>query len=270
MQKLHILPVSIARSIKSKFYFTGAPCRAGHVCNRRTVNATCVICEGIKKDEVGARKRAETAARIDAEILASSTGSRALHCISRKDAINAGLLKYFTGLPCVRGHVDELYVSGFACLSCSKWKIETDKERKSEYDRIYRAQDPEKCLQRSLAWTAANREKSNQIKKRWAERNPESAIVQQSRRRAAKASSTGKHTIKDVREILEKQRCMCASCFNKLKKTGKNRYHVDHIMPLAKGGSNGRENIQILCPPCNLKKSAKDPYLFAQSMGRLF
>ena len=33
--------------------------------------------------------------------------------------------------------------------------------------------------------------------------------------------------------------------------------HFDHIIPVAKGGGNFQENIQILCQPCNLKKSDK-------------
>lgn len=34
-------------------------------------------------------------------------------------------------------------------------------------------------------------------------------------------------------------------------------YHVDHVIPLVKGGSNGPENIVCSCPPCNLRKGAK-------------
>jgi len=37
---------------------------------------------------------------------------------------------------------------------------------------------------------------------------------------------------------------------------GKN-YHIDHIIPLARGGKNNFDNFQLLCPTCNLEKSTK-------------
>lgn len=34
-------------------------------------------------------------------------------------------------------------------------------------------------------------------------------------------------------------------------------YHVDHIVPLSKGGMNTADNICIACAPCNLSKGDK-------------
>lgn len=48
-----------------------------------------------------------------------------------------------------------------------------------------------------------------------------------------------------------------------------NNYHLDHYIPLSKGGSHTIDNIVISCPSCNLRKSNKDPYQFALSVGKL-
>jgi len=62
------------------------------------------------------------------------------------------------------------------------------------------------------------------------------------------------------------QRGLCAMCQVDIKKQ---KHHVDHIMPLARQGTNDKTNLQLLCPTCNRKKSAKHPIDFAQQMGFL-
>ena len=44
----------------------------------------------------------------------------------------------------------------------------------------------------------------------------------------------------------------CAICFSDLVK-----YHIDHIVPISKGGPNIDSNVQLTCVSCNLKKSNK-------------
>lgn len=86
-------------------------------------------------------------------------------------------------------------------------------------------------------------------------------------RRARKSGLNGTHTKADIDEILRRQKYKCAECGASVKKRA-NR-HVDHVMPLALGGSNDKSNLQVLCPPCNLSKSSRHPLDFARSKGRL-
>lgn len=74
-----------------------------------------------------------------------------------------------------------------------------------------------------------------------------------------------KVTIERIQSLLLLQKCKCAVCHESLKA----RYHVDHIMPLALGGDNSPENLQLLCPTCNCSKGARDPVEFMQKNGRL-
>jgi len=90
------------------------------------------------------------------------------------------------------------------------------------------------------------------------------------RRRARKLNAEGAHTAADISRIFESQRGLCASCNVKLFKSGKHKFHVDHIVPLARGGSDWSDNLQCLCPSCNLSKGAKDPIEWAAQLGRLF
>lgn len=46
----------------------------------------------------------------------------------------------------------------------------------------------------------------------------------------------------------------CANCASRI--TERTDAHVDHIVPLARGGSNDRDNLQVLCARCNLSKAA--------------
>lgn len=34
-------------------------------------------------------------------------------------------------------------------------------------------------------------------------------------------------------------------------------YHIDHKTPLRRGGTNDMENLQLLCPTCNMSKGTK-------------
>ena len=75
----------------------------------------------------------------------------------------------------------------------------------------------------------------------------------------------GSHTYNDIENILIFQKNKCVICKVSIKK----KYHVDHVIPLSRGGSNDKDNIQLLCPSCNMSKGAKEQTTFIQERGYL-
>jgi len=73
------------------------------------------------------------------------------------------------------------------------------------------------------------------------------------RRRARARAAEGFWRRTDIERLFIDQSGRCAYC---LKDLGAD-FHVDHVTPLSKGGSNWPSNLALACPPCNWKKSAR-------------
>ena len=219
-----------------------------------------------------------------------------LHIISKKIAKEIGLKYYFIGVPCKNGHLVERYASNSACLACEasdekKKKLKNWREKSKEHIEKYERDNKEMLSKRFKKYREKNKEKLKIEIKEWRKKNSEYVVeyrkkyyeenkekikekrkqnYEQSRcivrnRRAKIKKSEGTHSRKDIEKILFLQKNKCASCGTDVKKN----YHVDHIMPIALGGGNGPDNLQILCKSCNLKKNSKHPIDWAQQNGRL-
>lgn len=101
--------------------------------------------------------------------------------------------------------------------------------------------------------------------RKWLADNPDRAVVQRRNQKARRKKALGTHTADDIKAIFKVQYGKCAYCRIELCV----QYHVDHIVPLARGGSNDRQNLQLLCRPCNLAKGARDPIEYARFLGLL-
>lgn len=133
--------------------------------------------------------------------------------------------------------------------------------QKLRHRQKYRAEAAAKTRQ----WRLDNPERAVEGARKWRAENLQHRLCSNRKFRAIRMGAPGSHSAADVRNIMKLQRRRCAICREKLGK----KYHVDHIVPLARGGTNNRDNIQITCEPCNLAKGARDPIDFMQSLGRL-
>jgi len=88
-------------------------------------------------------------------------------------------------------------------------------------------------------------------------------------RRARMMSIPGTHTLSQIQDLLKRQKHKCYYCFNKFKQRGdRYLYHIDHVVPISRGGSNDISNIVLACPPCNQHKNARMPHEWPEG-GRL-
>jgi hypothetical protein len=83
--------------------------------------------------------------------------------VSRADAKAIGLSKYFTGEPCLRGHISTRNTKSGRCHACSQEDKKNNREAVNEWQREYRRRDPEKANERDTAWRARNLERAREV-----------------------------------------------------------------------------------------------------------
>lgn len=159
---------------------------------------------------------------------------------------------------------DGLYSS---CKDCYSAYYAGARHRRLLLKRKYNAENRDLLAQKKRQWYEKNVEHCLAYAKDYQKRNPISKRVSESKRRSAKAgrSDGNGHTKEQIENLLILQRGRCSICKDKCLHS----FHVDHVMPLSKGGSNAISNIQILCPTCNMSKKDRDPVLHMQSKGFL-
>lgn len=131
-------------------------------------------------------------------------------------------------------------------------------------DAKWRADHQQEARAYQAAYSVANAVKRNAATAKWNADNQERRRINKRNYRARMAG--GKLSIGLAGRLFKLQLGKCAcGCKQPLG----DDYHMDHIMPLALGGTNTDDNIQLLRSICNLQKSAKHPVNFMQERGFL-
>lgn len=104
--------------------------------------------------------------------------------------------------------------------------------------------------------------------KRYDLENPHSAEERRARRERALLNSGGSHTSDDIAQLRLKLKDQCRFCGCDLHGGGQ----VEHLTPVARGGSNNPNNLTLSCRNCNYEKTSKtlDEYLEWRAERKLY
>jgi 5-methylcytosine-specific restriction endonuclease McrA len=140
----------------------------------------------------------------------------------------------------------------------------TDKERERERKKKYWLANRERLLAYQKEYRKNNPAKFRAKQKKYWAKHPEKAAEFNRKRRADKNSV--EHVPYTVQQVLKKYGKNCHICGDLIdlkanRKVGKKGWekglHLDHVIPISKGGPDTIENVRPAHGVCNIRKGSK-------------
>ena len=146
-----------------------------------------------------------------------------------------------------------------------KIDYQNNKEKIIEKSRVYRENNKQKILENKKKYYRQNREQIIYKHNLYSKTPKGKAVLDNSKHKRRQKYQQGDTTTKQLLELKENS-TKCYWCNCNLKNI---KIHIDHYIPLSKGGTHTISNLVISCATCNLIKKDKDPIKFANSLGKL-
>lgn len=183
-----------------------------------------------------------------------------MNLISRTQAKELKLTRYFTGKPCVHGHISERLVVNGTCYDCTKLRVQ--KWQKANTDKVkanhakWTANNPNVANERRKLWYAQNLDRHNEQMRQYFAKNPHLRAKLSSVQRAKTLQRTPTWLTDDDYWLIDEIYSLAAL---RSKTTGI-EWHVDHIIPLRGKNVSGLHvpiNLRVIPAIANLKKGNK-------------
>ena len=178
--------------------------------------------------------------------------------ITRKAALAIGETQYFTGKPCVKGHVANRRAKTGECIKCRsefliEWRAKNPKKVK-QHNATQHNNHAEKLAARTRKYYWDNLEISRQKSQEYQKKNPHIYAKSGAKRRAAKLQRTPAWLTDIDHERIGNEYKLAAL----LTKVTGSSWHVDHIIPLQGkmvSGLHVPSNLRVLPATENIRKS---------------
>lgn len=121
-----------------------------------------------------------------------------------------------------------------------------------EVNKRWKAANPEKVRQAGAAWYLRHRQAVDSIRRERRRANPIGWRIYRLRQRGREYGAAGDTTLEQLEARISYYGSRCWMC-------GGEFHHIDHVIPLARGGSNWPANLRPACYRCNGQKHTRTP-----------
>lgn len=135
-------------------------------------------------------------------------------------------------------------------------------QQRKETNQAWQANNKESLTIYRQAYYSENKETIKERDTRWRLSNPVMVRTSRANRKARVRLAEGGFTSADIKQKTEEQNGLCFWCGTVLQE-----YHIDHLVPIAKGGTNYPDNLVISCPTCNVSRGAKPEEEFREYLA---
>ena len=124
-----------------------------------------------------------------------------------------------------------------------------------ERNRAWAKKNRDHVVAYQVAYRLENKILIDERDRAYRERTKEQQAVWRRNYKSRRKGADGFFAVGDVLAIFGRQSGLCFWCGCDIR----SEYHVDHFIPLVKGGSNLPANIVLACPTCNTSRGSKMP-----------
>ena len=244
-----------------KRYFTGKPCKHGHI-SELWIKGGCIECQLSKR-------RAANAKRLSAEWEQYKRENQhrfSIPIMSRQEAKDAGSNFYFTGHACANGHTTKRSTHTKQCYGCRDAKRDDYKKRglAQMYDKRSREKHKEKIRAAMKIWRSHNTEHRRAYMKKWTQENREHRRLykQANRARIAEQTVARQERTRQATPLWANRDSILLKNKERQRMTAITGvlHHVDHKIPLQGEnvcGLHVAANLRVIPARDNLSKNNK-------------
>ena len=152
------------------------------------------------------------------------------------------------------------------CRACDaenkrEWYLK-NKEHALQKTKEWQERNPERFSENQRKHKEKYKERYSEYHKAWAAENRDKCRLKKHKYYAQLKRQLGEVSPDAVKSLFKEQAGKCLYCNRELQE-----YHLEHKVPISRGGLHDDKNLCLSCPTCNLRKKDKTAEEFQRILG---